>query len=447
MSDMSNAQAADLQHLALGMAPSGSGLRASHPEAAWFPRAGLGLFLHWGISSVHGGIDLSWGMIAGTPWDRGQHRHGKITPNAYYGLAGRFAPSRHDPDRWCAAAAEAGFRYAVMTTKHHDGYTMWPASVGELGVHSHLGGRDLVAPFVEACRRHGLKVGLYYSPPDWWFDRNYRSWGYGKAMAAGAGGSGSERWLDMDHRPCRPVAKPPGHDQARNALVNAQLRELLTGYGRIDLLWLDGGDSETSNATLRALQPHLVINDRNQPEIGDFGHTECSMPRCRPEGWFETCTVWGYGWGWRDAILSAEPPASPLAQLAALRAMGSNLLLNLPPDPDGELAPQSLAAMASLGAWMKTNREAIHDVSGGPWPLDANLPVTCGERAWYAICPPEFPGPLVIHGAPRIRRASVLGRDGIELPLLQEDGRLVVGLPAAARSVWEHDVVRMELAG
>lgn len=444
---MSTDQASDLQHLALGMAPAGTGLRASHPEAAWFPRAGLGLFLHWGISSVHGGVDLSWGMIAGTPWDRGQHRHGKITPNAYYDLAGRFAPERYDPDRWCAAAAAAGFRYAVLTTKHHDGYTLWPTAAGDLGVHSHLGGRDLVAPFVEACRRHGLKVGLYYSPADWWFDRACRSWGYGPAMEAGTGGAESVRWLDMDHRPCRPLAKPAGHDQARCALVNAQLRELLTGYGRIDLLWLDGGGGEMPHAAIRAMQPHIVLNDRNQPERGDFGHSECAMPRSRPDGWFETCTCWGHGWGWRDAILTADPPASPLAQLAALRAMGGNLLLNLPPDPHGELAAPSLAAMSALGDWMRINREAIHDVAGGPWPVDANVPVTCGERAWYAICPPEFPGPVVIHGAPRIARARVLGRDAVELPLQQESTRLIVGLPTGARSSWSHDVVRLDLAG
>ncbi|NNM87599.1 MAG: glycoside hydrolase, partial [Phycisphaerae bacterium] len=193
------AAAADAQHAALGMKASPANTHTTHPEAQWFPRAGLGLFIHWGIASVHGGIDLSWGMIANTPWDAAAQGKNKITPEDYWALAPRFQPDRYNPDLWLKAAADAGFQYAVLTTQHHDGYTLWPSRYSSLGVQTHLAGRDLVRPYVEACRRHGLKVGLYYSPPDWLFDRDYKSFNYGTENPARFPG---RPHFNTHHQPC-----------------------------------------------------------------------------------------------------------------------------------------------------------------------------------------------------------------------------------------------------
>ena len=104
----------------------GTSVHTTHPDAQWFPEAGLGLFVHWGLASVHGNLDLSWSMVRNTTWDVSEQGRNKVTPNQYWALAERFKPNAWDPDRILSAAAKAGFRYAVLTTMHHDGFTLWP---------------------------------------------------------------------------------------------------------------------------------------------------------------------------------------------------------------------------------------------------------------------------------------------------------------------------------
>ena len=128
--------------------------RTTHPDAQWFGEAGFGLFIHWGISSVHGGIDLSWGMMDEKPWDP-ENKH-VIPAEEYYKLAEHFKPDKYNPDKWLKAAKEVGIRYAVMTTRHHDGYAMWPSDYGELGVKKCLPGVDFVDGFAKACRNNDL---------------------------------------------------------------------------------------------------------------------------------------------------------------------------------------------------------------------------------------------------------------------------------------------------
>ena len=130
------------------------------PGAQWFPEASLGLFMHWGIHSVVG-AQPSWDMITG-------YRYGGrvAPPERYYALAERFNPQQYDPNKFLKAAKEAGFTYAVLTTRHHDGYALWPSKYG-IGTKQYMNGRDLLKDYVEACRANGLKVGFYYSPRDW----------------------------------------------------------------------------------------------------------------------------------------------------------------------------------------------------------------------------------------------------------------------------------------
>ncbi|OGV72145.1 MAG: hypothetical protein A3K19_26535 [Lentisphaerae bacterium RIFOXYB12_FULL_65_16] len=213
--------------------------RTSHPDAQWFGDAGLGLFIHWGISSVHGGVDLSRGMMADKPWDPNAKPGVSLaTPEEYFALAKSFTPDKYDPDKWLSAAREAGFRYAVMTTKHHDGFAMWPSEVGKFGVKQYLPGVDLVKGFIDACRKNDLKVGLYYSPPDWHFNRNYMSFHYGSGDQKRFPG---RKHFGLKHEVIDAIpSKPVGFDDAHRAYVRAQVQELLTRYGKIDVIWFDG---------------------------------------------------------------------------------------------------------------------------------------------------------------------------------------------------------------
>src|SRR3954453_3030206 len=155
-----------------------------HPDAQWFPEAGLGLFIHWGLASVKA-INISWPMMEG----RGNPA---ITPNEYWKQVESFDPRKYDPNKWLKAAKAAGFTYAVFTTPHHEGFAMWPSAFGGFDTRNHMGGRDLVKPYVEACRKNGLKVGFYYSPPDWYFDKDYVNFGRK---------SDNKVPLDADHKP------------------------------------------------------------------------------------------------------------------------------------------------------------------------------------------------------------------------------------------------------
>jgi alpha-L-fucosidase len=348
-SDSSNGAAA--QHAALGLdTKAAQVLTTSHPGAQWFPRAGLGLMIHWGLSSVHGGIDLSWGMLANTPWDASGAPANKITPREYWKLADRFQPVRYDPEPWIAAAARAGFKYAVFVAMHHDGYTLWPSAHSDFGVHTHLGGRDLVAPFVDACKRHGLKVGLYLSPPDWHFDREVMSFNY-----PSLGGLDRKRPVtgiprfDQDHAPADVPDPSPEQDARRRAAFHGRIQELLTRYGRVDLLWFDGGthDNAARDLALR-LQPHLVINSRSCD--GHFGSSECHLPETPPTGWFETVHCWqscdlltprGTNvdvWGYlkTETFKSARWAHDAHRRL---KAWNANFLINVAPRPDGEMPP------------------------------------------------------------------------------------------------------------
>jgi alpha-L-fucosidase len=440
------------QHAALGLDTARQSTHTAHPEAQWFPQAGLGLFVHWGIASVHGDLDLSWAMIANTVYDAAAQGRNKLPPEDYWKLAARFHPDRFDPDKWLAAAARAGMQYAVLTTMHHDGYTLWPTRHGELGVQSHLGGRDLVGPFVEACRRHGLKVGLYYSPPDWYADRQYRSFNYRDEDQQRFPG---RQPFDTRHQPCHLPARPPEHERRLRAVWLARVEELLTRYGRIDLLWFDGGAKDNAiRDRVRALQPHIVINSRSCD--GDFDSTECSLPKERFHGWFETPHCWQASdipspwgpmvdfWGYlKDERYKST--AWMLGTLAQLRTWGGNLLINVGPRPDGTLPDVVYRRLDETAAWMIHSRESVIGTHPGPYPESCDVPVTIGPggRIWYLHLLPEGTGGARLVGTGLPQRARLL-RTGERLALSHDvAGTVRIALAPAQRSSLV-DVVAVE---
>jgi alpha-L-fucosidase len=237
-------------------------IRNQHPDAQWFPEAGLGLFIHWGICTVKG-LNISWSMIDGLNGRRAQ-----ITPNEYFALAKDFRPQHYNPDRWLKAAKDAGFTYAVLTTRHHEGFALWPSKFGDFDTDNHLAGQDFVRGFVDACRRHGLKVGFYYSPPHWQFEKDFKNFNYNKKTTP----------LDAD---LKPRTAPPAEDELKKlhagyaTLIRGQMEELLKNYGKVDVLWFDGrppgvpADQIISREELLSLQPSVVINPRFHGR-GDF---------------------------------------------------------------------------------------------------------------------------------------------------------------------------------
>lgn len=343
---------AEAQHAMLGIeAERRPFRRTTHPDAQWFGSAGLGLFIHWGISCVQGSIDLSWGMVKNTTWDTASENRNKVTPREYFALADRFDPDHYDPDLWLAPAAKAGFRYVVMTTRHHDGYAMWPSKHGEFGTRTHLNGRDLVRPYVEACRRNGLKVGLYYSPPDWYWNRKYMSFNYGSPAYGFRSDFPDRSDFGLDHQPADIPAKPDSWDERYYAYVRGQVIELLTRYAPVDLLWFDGPPPAISIDEIRGLNPGIVVNPRMHG-CGDFKTPECAMPNGPMEGWWELCEIWQHG-GWGYTTVGGEkykPLDWMLGRLKQVRQWGGNYLINVGPRPDGTLPDAYYERMAELAA-------------------------------------------------------------------------------------------------
>ena len=418
--------AADAQANALDQASQKPISSNKHPDAQWFPDAGLGLFIHWGLASVGATGDLSWGMLANKPW-----KDKTVTPNTYYGWAKQWKPGQVDYDKMLGQAKAAGFTYAVMVTKHHDGFTLWPSKFGDIGTTQFLGGRDFVKEYVAACRKHGLKVGLYYSPPDWWFDREYKSF----AMRGPS--------LDMDHKPVTLAKRPADHDAKRKALVTGHVTELLTNYGKIDQIWFDGGHGEIPNTEVRRLQPGIVINRRNGG-AGDYGDTEGKLPTKRFKGWFETCeTCWPSNkWSYtEDAGWDTAPQV--IEELVRLRAWGGNLLANLGPKGDGSIPEPALAAWKEMADWMKHSRESVIGAGPGPFPESVNAPVTTAKGVAYVHFLPGFKESVVWKNGPKPKQAILL-RTGASVPFTWRDQELRIALPAELRTT-DVDVVKLSL--
>jgi alpha-L-fucosidase len=439
-----------------------------HPDALWFPDAGLGLFIHWGISSVKA-MNISWPMIPGRPLGKQRITDGverarilresdynlngkppETTPNQYWEMAKDFNPQKYDPDEWLKAARDAGFAYAVLTTRHHEGFALWPSAFGDFSTKNFMDGRDLVKDYVEACRRNGLKVGLYYSPPDWHFDRDYMDFLYRGAHALNP----EFPPLDADLKPrlaTRSKAEIAKHQAEYAALVKGQVEELLTRYGQIDLLWLDGKPAipnPTKCITLeriRELQPGIVVNPRLHNR-GDFITYERKLTTDEPAaGWAEFCTPWTSSWSHQNIPFKAN--GYVLGQFVTSRSLGINYLLGVGPMNTGEFSPATYKNMSALAAWMKTNARAVRGVSPLPPGESASVPATATDNARYLFALPQFKEdgaydkdllPPTTHAftlkGVRKPAAIKLLADGAPLEYDWSDDTLTVQLPARQRT-------------
>jgi len=321
------------------MNKSDTTMKSEERRTAWFAQARFGMFIHWGAFSVPGRNE--WVM-----WQE------RIPPDEYARFADRFRPTKYDPDAWAALAKEAGMKYMVLTTRHCDGYCLFDTATTKFNAVQTGPGRDLVAPYVKACRKAGLKVGLYYSLADW---RCPDFW---------------KRWT------LNPT--PSHHWDAMVRDAHAQVRELCTNYGPIDLLWYDAlfapknsrkgtgpksvvsfYDSKRLNAMVRRLQPQIVLNDRSgYPE--DFDTPEGHITASPPGRMWEACDRHNKHWGYcaDDTIWKSS---REIVQDIVLCARGAgNYLLNVGPKPDGTIPEPSVRMLKDVGGWLRRNGEAIY---------------------------------------------------------------------------------------
>ena len=286
---------------------------------AWWHEARFGMFVHWGLYSVVGRHE----------WSQDFEQPPK---EEYEAIAMDFKPKPNCAREWARLAKKAGMKYMVLTTKHHEGYCLFDTATTDYNAVKTGPGRDLVAEYVKACRAEGLKVGFYFSLMDWHHADGYK------------------------------CVKNEAARKRFVAYVHAQVKELMSNYGKIDILWYDvpyplpdaaGWESVRLNKMVRTLQPDIIINDRSQlPE--DFGTPEETISAAEEGRAWEACMTFNGSWGWVDTRPDAwHSAADVVMMLRKCAGHNGNLLLNIGPKPDGSVPMQATERLTKVGKWLK----------------------------------------------------------------------------------------------
>ena len=285
----------------------------------------LGMFVHWSLDSQLGSV-ISHSMVGASDdyLDRFVNE-----------LPASFCPRKFDPDDWARLARLAGMKYIVFTTKHHSGFCMFKTRTTDFSIMNTPYGRDISRQIVQAFRRQGISVGFYFSPDD--FHVLYTQ---GK---------------DISRR--RPEALPTNNPELM-AHNKAQLRELLTNYGPIDVLFIDGEPAGLKELAWQ-LQPNIVIT-RGQMETPEQKMPDEPMP-----GPWEACYTLGTQWQYKPTNEEYKSGTQLIEMLIEIRAKGGNFLLNVGPTPDGEIPFEQERRIRELALWMFINREAVYEIR--PW--------------------------------------------------------------------------------
>jgi len=335
----------------------------------WWTEARFGMFIHWGL----------YAQAARHEWVKKNER---ITDADYQKYFATFNPDLFDPRGWARAAKDAGMKYAVITSKHHEGFCLFDSEYTDYKAPNTPAGRDLIKEWVEAFRAEGLKIGFYYSlldwhHPDYTIDRNH------------------PQSADSDEEYDR-LNKGRDMDRYRTYVKN-QVRELLTKYGKIDIIWLDYSfprnkhgknrddwDSINLLKMVRELQPGIIVNDRLDLEDVEGGWDFKTPEQYTPREWiriggqkvpWEACQTFSGSWGYYRDEMTWKSPGQLIALLAETVSKGGNLLLNVGPTGRGTFDFRALERLGAIGEWMKVNGRSIYGCTQAP--EDFKVPANC----------------------------------------------------------------------
>ncbi len=317
----------------------------------WWREARFGMFIHWGVYADLAGVYDGEEISGGGEWIM---LMGKIPKAEYKKRAAEFNPTRYDPDAWVRLAKQAGMKYIVITAKHHDGFALFDSKVTDWDVvDSTLYGRDLLKPLAEACRAHGLKLGFYYSHAQDWYHPG------GGAARGGHWDPAQEG--DMDDY-LREIAAP-------------QVKELLTEYGDVAVLWWDFPHEMTRERTdilspLTQLHPGIIMNDRlGNGSLSGFDTAEQRVPGTGyPYDW-EACMTMNKTWGYKGYDDQWKSTGMLLEHLIDIASKGGNYLLNVGPTGAGLIPEESVVRLKEIGEWMGEYGEAVYGTTSSPFPI------------------------------------------------------------------------------
>jgi alpha-L-fucosidase len=410
-------------------------------RTAWWREAKFGMFIHWGVYAVPADSSQGageWYFYNHTDKDptTGAEKHLQVADYAKF--ADRFNPVRFDARKWVSAAKNAGMKYIVITTKHHDGFCMFDSKLTDYNiVKATPFHRDPLKELARECRRQGIRLCFYHSIMD---------------------------WHEADYLPRRAWDTRPVEGASLNRYIQymeGQLRELLTHYGPIGVIWFDGGWEHSPQdlhadevvKEIRALQPGILINNRiDLPE--DFDTPEQTIPaNALPGGrLWETCMTLNDTWGYARNDHDWKSGPDLIRKLCDIASKGGNFLLNVGPTDLGEFTPETLDRLTQVGAWMKANGESIYGTTKSPFKKLA-FKGRCtqkGNRLYLQVF--EWPeSGLQIRGltTPIVSARTLNGGEtlpvGGQMPQARQDPAYTIGKPSQIDPV--ATVIELRLAG
>ena len=400
----------------------------------WWREARFGMFIHWGLYAIPArGEWVQWNE--------------QIPRTEYAKLAEQFHPDHFSAEKWAQVAKDAGMKYVVLTARHHDGFALFDDPGSDFTAMKSAAHHDFVADYVKAVRVAGLGVGLYYSPLDWRYPGFYFP------------------DLYMDNA------------IALREQYHRQISELATHYGKLDILWFDGGGNEWLGfggvefkgkwqarppdqpykgkfdwqdnqvvGFLREKQPSIIINDRTDAPA-DFRSREGdgALGKFDNRTPFELCTtIVEGGWGYqKDAKVKSLAHLIQLLVSAAGR--DGNFILNVGPRPDGEIDPPQVERLHEIGAWLKQNGDSIYGTRGGPWlPGDYGVSTHKGNIVYLHLLIVPGNGRVELPDLPT-RIVKMTDMAGNPIPYLQDKREISFQLPTATQDLIDN-IVRIELA-
>lgn len=390
----------------------------------WWRQARFGMFIHWGLYAIPGrGEWVQWNE--------------RIPVGEYAKLADQFRPASFNPDEWAQLAKAAGMKYTVLTARHHDGFAMFDDGDNPFSSVNTAARRDFVADYVKAVRKAGLGVGLYYSPLDWRYPGFF--------------------FPDLQRESA----------EAMRSQYHRQVERLMSNYGKIDVLWFDGGETDWLNfggdwggaewgvgwkkrpagqhyaggfswgseqvyTKLRQRQPNILVNGRaDMPEDFHSREGDGALGDYDDRHPWELCTTIAGAWGYQPNM-KPKPLKHYIQLLANVAGRDGNLLLNVGPGPDGRIDPEQAQRLREIGAWLEKHGQSIYGTRGGPFlPGEYGSSTRTGNTIYLHVL--RWPGEkLVLPPIPaKVLRANLLG--GRAVKFSQSENSLAITVPHDAQ--------------
>lgn len=434
--------------------------QTAHDEhMKWWREARFGMFIHWGVYAQLAGNWQGHQIGRGGEWIMNR---GKISVADYQQVAKTFNPVKYDAEAWVKAAKDAGMKYIVITAKHHDGFAMFKSAASKWNIADATPyGKDILQPLAAACKKYGLKLGFYYSQAQDWNNPG----------GAAARKVTSEGWANPDSAKIDAYTQAnTGHwDPAQTTATMGeyidkvavpQVKELLTNYGDVAVLWWDTPTNMTDEYARKlqavlALQPNIITNDRlKRPNFpGDYKTPEQKIPgQAELDGrdW-ETCMTMNGTWGYKSYDNKWKSTETLIRNLIDIASKNGNYLLNVGPDALGQFPQASIDGLKGIGQWMKVNGEAIYATNGSPfgalpWGRCTKKVKDGNTTLYFHVFNWPTDGKLTIPGLKNKINSARMLSGGKKLTTSTTEEGLVINVPAQAPDTIA-TVIKVETTG